>query len=95
MSEFKRKSGEFEGKFQVGDTTCTVKPVKMAFEVRWAKGSGVEMFFAEDRAERPGNFRFSTRRAEKPNSFAFADENYNSGTFYRADGKEFPVNRIK
>lgn len=25
----------FEGKYQVGDTTCTVKAIKMAFEVRW------------------------------------------------------------
>lgn len=29
---------EFEGTSQVGGTTCTVEPIKMAFEVLWAKG---------------------------------------------------------
>lgn len=86
--------GEFEGKYLVGDTTCTVKPVKMAFEVRWEKGSGVEMFFAEGRADDRYIFA-SDPDTGKANSFAFDDENYNSGTFYRADGVEFKVSRIK
>ena len=81
--------GEFEGKFQVGETSCTVKPVKMAFEVRWAKGSGVEMFFSKE-----GN-TFESDDKGGPNRFVFDDENYNSGTFYRADGKSFPVKRAK
>lgn len=81
-------TGEFEGKFRVGDTTCTVKPVKMAFEVRWAKGSGVEVFFAEG-----DNTFASTPDKGQPNRFVFDDENYNTGTFYRADGKIFPVKR--
>ncbi len=87
-------TGEFEGKYQIGDTTCTVKPVKMAFEVRWEKGSGVEMFFSEGRANDREIFA-SDPKTGKANSFAFDDENYNSGTFYRADGKEFPIARIK
>lgn len=36
---------KFEGNYQVGNTICTVKPVKMAFELRWAKGDGVMIFF--------------------------------------------------
>ncbi|MEO6654861.1 MAG: DUF3828 domain-containing protein [Pyrinomonadaceae bacterium] len=84
------KSNEFEGKFQVGDTTCTVKPVKMAFEVRWAKGSGVEMFFFKDGY----TFESSPDKGE-PNRFEFDDENYTTGIFYRADGKTFPVKRAK
>ena len=82
--------GEFDGKFQVGDTTCTVKPVKMAFEIRWAKGSGVEMFFSKDGY----TFESSPDKGE-PNRFEFDDENYNTGIFYRSDGKTFPVKRAK
>lgn len=87
-------SGEFEGKYQIGDTTCTVKPIKMAFEVKWEKGAGTEVFFSQGRADDRYIFA-SDPPTGKANSFAFDDENYNSGTFYRADGKEFPVKRIK
>ncbi len=82
--------GEFEGKYQIGDTSCTVKPVKMAFEIKWAKGTGVEMFFSKDST----TFESSPNKGE-PNRFVFDDENYNSGTFYRADGKTFSVKRAK
>lgn len=86
----KASPGEFEGKYQVGDTTCTVKPVKMAFEVRWAKGSGVEMFFPE------GDNTFTSNPDKgEPNNFVFDDENYNSGKFLRGDGKTFDVKRVK
>ena len=62
-----------------------------AFEVRWAKGSGVEMFFSKD-----GNtFESSPDKNGKTNRFEFDDENYTTGIFYRADGKEFPVRRMK
>ena len=80
---------EFQGKFKVGDTSATVKPVKTAFEVKWAKGSGVEMFFFKE-----GN-TFESDDKGGPNRFEFDDENYNTGTFYRADGKTFPVQRVK
>lgn len=83
-------TGEFQGKFQVGPTTCTVKPVKMAFEIRWAKGSGVEMFFFKS-----GNTFETEPKDGETNSFVFDDESYNTGTFYRADGTTFPVKRVK
>lgn len=83
-------SGEFEGKYQVGDTTCTVTPAKMSFEVRWAKGSGVELFFFKE-----GNTFESSPDKGGPNRFEFDDGNYNSGTFYRADGKSMRVSRAK
>ena len=86
--------GNFEGKYQIGDTTCVVKPVKMAFEVKWEKGSGVEMFFSEGEAN--DKFIFASNpETGKANVFSFDDENYNSGIFYRADGKELPIKRIK
>lgn len=87
-------TGEFEGKYQVGTTSCTVKPVKMAFEIKWEKGSGTEMFFFRDREG--GKTHFASDSDEsKANVFSFDDENYNTGTFSRADGKEFPVKRMK
>jgi hypothetical protein len=85
----KNVAGEFEGTYQVGETTCTVKPVKMAFEVRWAKGSGVEMFHFDE-----GNtFESDTDTTAGRSKFIFDDENYNAGTFKRADGKVFTVRR--
>ena len=82
--------GEFEGKYQVGETTCTVRPVKMSFEVRWAKGSGVEYFaFTE------GNTFESAPDQPDSNRFVFDDDNYNTGTFYRADGRSFAVKRAR
>jgi hypothetical protein len=83
-------AGVFDGKFQVGDTTCTVRPSKMAYEIRWAKGSGVEMFYFKD-----GYTFESTNDKGGSNRFEFDDEGYNTGVFYRADGKEFPVKRLK
>lgn len=82
-------TGNFEGKYIVGDTSCTVKPVKMAFEIRWAKGSGVEMFFSK------GSTSFESDDKAGANRFEFDDESYNTGTFYRADGKTFAVKRAK
>jgi hypothetical protein len=58
--------------------------------VRWAKGSGVKYFaFAE------GTTFASSLDSDAANKFVFDDENYNTGTFYRADGKTFPVRRAK
>ncbi len=86
--------GEFEGTYQIGETTCTVKPIKMAFEVKWSKGTGTEIFFSQDRTNDKYIFASDPPNG-KANTFSFDDENYNSGTFYRADGKEFPIKRIK
>lgn len=82
-------NGEFEGRYQVGNTTCTVTPARMSFDVRWAKGSGVETFFYKD-----GNTFESTPDKGGTNEFIFDDNNYNSGTFKRADGKTMSVKRL-
>jgi uncharacterized protein DUF3828 len=81
---------EFEGRYQVGETTCTVKPVKMAYEVRWAKGSGAMLFFGEEKK------RFvSEERAEGRDAFVFDDDSLSTGTFIRADGKKVAVRRME
>jgi hypothetical protein len=81
--------GEFEGKYRVGATTCVVKPVKQAFEIRWAKGSGSEYFFYKD----ANVFESEKDKSGGRNEFRFDDENFNTGTFTRADGKRFAVSR--
>lgn len=86
--------GEFEGKYQVGDTSCTVTPAKMSFDVKWAKGSGVETF-AFDSTQEGKHVFVSDKTGDSANTFIFDDENYNTGIFRRADGKEFPVKRIQ
>ena len=91
---FAGQMGEFEGKYKIGDTTCTVKALKMAFEVKWVKGKGVEMFFSQGEANDKFIFA-SDPKTGKANVFSFDDENYNSGIFYRADGKELPISRVK
>ncbi len=87
----KNVTGEFEGTYRVGETTCTVRPDRMAFEVRWAKGKGSEYFFYKD----ANIFESEENKSGGRNEFRFDDENYNSGTFYRADGKTFPVSRAR
>ncbi len=86
----------FEGRYQVGETTCTVKPIKMAFEVKWAKGSGSEIFIYDDRSGDRVVYRSQpAKKGEEPNMFSFDDETHDTGTFYRADGREFPVKRVE
>lgn len=84
-----KNDGAFDGKYIVGDTSCTVRPSKMTYEVKWAKGSGIENFFFKE-----GN-TFESNADGRVNQFVFDDENYNSGTFYRADGKTFAIKRAK
>jgi hypothetical protein len=80
--------GTFDGRYQVGQTTCTVEPVKMSYAVRWAKGKGVENFVYKNET----TFESAT---DEGNQFVFDDGNYNSGTFYRSDGKTFAIKRLK
>jgi hypothetical protein len=86
----------FEGAYQVGETTCTVKPIKMAFEVKWAKGSGT-MIFVFDGDAAAGNYTYSSADGggKGKDAFIFADDTFTTGRFVRADGKEFSVRKIK
>jgi len=88
-----RENAEFRGDYQVGPTTCTVTPVKMAYEVRWLKGKGAEMFFFKE--ERDGKFVFESEKDKsgRTSRFVFDDGTYRSGTYYRGDGKIFTVGR--
>jgi len=87
-------ANEFEGKYQVGNTTCMVKPIKMAFEVRWAKGKGVMVFFY-DRATAEGRYVYvSDEKSPGRDRFEFDNKRLISGKFIRSDGKVFLVRKI-
>lgn len=87
-------TGNFEGTYQVGDAVCTVKPIKMAFELKWSKGSGTMIFFFDREAAQ--NHTFASEDTGKgSDKFVFDDESLTTGKFIRADGKEMAVKKIK
>jgi hypothetical protein len=85
---------EFEGIYQVGETTCMVKPIKMAFEVRWAKGKGSMVFFYESDSRFGDHTYISEEKPDGFDRFAFSDERLASGVFIRSDGVRYPVEKI-
>jgi hypothetical protein len=86
---------EFEGRYKVGNTTCTVVPIKMAFEVKWIKGHGVMNFFFEKATPDGKSIFVSEDSGKGRDKFMFDDNLYNSGLFIRADGKVFTVERLR
>ncbi len=85
--------GEFEGTYQVGRTTCTVKPIKMAFEIRWAKGKGSMVFFYESGSRFGDHAYVSEEKPDGFDRFVFSDERLASGVFIRSDGVRYPVKK--
>lgn len=86
-------SGNFEGTYQVGDTTATVKPIKMAFEIKWSKGNGTMIFFSSGEE---GKYEFKSEdKGNGVDTFIFNDAKLTIGKFVRADGKEMSVKKIK
>ena len=85
---------EFEGSYRVGETTCTVKPIKMAFEVRWATENESMIFFYEWDS-RFGKYTYVSE--EKPSGFerfVFSDRRLASGVFIGSDSMRYPLNKI-
>jgi hypothetical protein len=87
------REANFEGVYQVGETTATVKPAKMAFELKWAKGSGTMMFFYTGQ----GVLEYSSEdKGNGADTFIFDDTSFTTGKFIRgSDGREMPVKKIK
>lgn len=87
------KEGNFEGVYQVGETTATVKPIKMAFELKWAKGSGTLIFHYAGE----GALEYvSEGKGGSGDKFVFDDTTFTTGKFIRgSDGKEMPVKKIR
>lgn len=95
IAENSATQSEFEGSYKVGDTTCTVTPVKMAFEIKWAKGQGVMHFFFSKALPDGKTVFVSEDFGKGRDKFIFDDNLYNSGSFIRADGKVFTVERLR
>ena len=94
-SETSASLSEFEGRYKVGNTMCTVVPIKMAFEVKWIKGRGVMNFFFEKTTLDGKSIFVSDDFGKGRDKFIFDNNLYNSGIFIRADGKVFQVERLK
>jgi hypothetical protein len=93
-SKISNTDAEFAGSYQVGNTQCTVKPIKMAFEVRWLKGKGAMTFFFDKITPEGKSIFIGELPSEKKDQFIFNDNSYNTGVFIRADGRKFPVERL-
>jgi hypothetical protein len=93
-SETSVSEAEFEGRYKVGKTSCSVVPVKMAFEVKWKKGRGVMHFFFDTTTPDGKTIFVSKDLGKGRDQFIFDDNAYNSGIFIRADGKKFKVERF-
>jgi len=85
--------GEFEGTYQVGRTTCTVRPIKMAFEVQWTKGKGSTVFFYESDSRFGGHTYVLEEKPDGFDRFVFSDERLASGVFIRSDGTRYSVKK--
>lgn len=86
-------AGEFTGIYRVGKTRCSVKPVKMAYEVQWVKGTGPMIFFF-NRETSDGRYHFISENGRKARDrFVFDDSSFVSGTFIRADGRRFVLRK--
>lgn len=90
-----RPLGEFEGRYRVGSTTCLVRPSRMSFEVRWAKGTKTTYFFFEGLDDSGQSVFASSDSGKRKERFIFADSNFNAGKFIGADGKIFSLTRVK
>ena len=94
ISSLALAADEFEGRYQVGPTSCTVTPVKMAFEVRWKKGTGHMLFFFREETD-AGRYVFASE--DKPDGrdrFEFDDGRLRTGRFIRSDGRMFDVRKL-
>ena len=94
-SETSASLSEFEGRYKVGNTACSVVPIKMAFEVKWRKGRGVMNFFFDKTTPDGKSIFVSDDFGKGRDKFIFDNNLYNTGIFIRADGKIFKVERFK
>lgn len=82
------ETGEFEGDYTIGATTCTVKPIKMAFEVKCAGERAAKIFFFDGNANDQPMFT-----SEAHGSFVFTDESLSKGVFIDNKGNKVNVKR--
>jgi hypothetical protein len=89
-------SGDFEGTYLVGTTSCTVKPVQMAFEATWKGSKEPRYFFYDAERSTGGQVVFVTDpdTDKLPAvSFIFSTPALDTGIFVAADGAKLKVAR--
>ena len=80
----------FQGTYRVGATTAQVKPIKMAFEVKWANRRAPQIFFYDSNSSQTVYISEGAR----PERWVFVDESLTAGYFQGADGKKLDVRRV-
>lgn len=80
----------FEGRYQIGSSRCTVRPVRMAFELR-CPGRPLRHFFFAEREPGRTTYRSGAGSGER---FEFSEERRGTGRFVRTDGTVLAVRRI-
>ena len=87
-------SMELDGAYQVGRAQASVRPVRMAYELRWKRGRGAMTFFLEGRARDSLDVFAAEVSPGKSDRFYFKAGDYRVGLFVRADGVCMPVLKV-
>ena len=82
-TDIKNAVSVFEGYYKVGNTTCFVTPIKMAYDVKWTKGKGNMIFFFEELTADGKSIFISEQIGKSRDKFIFNDAHYNVGVFIR------------
>jgi len=84
---------DVEGTYSVGKTSCTIRwnTSDKAFRIKWKKGSGYTILIPQG----DGIFEeYDSSGITYCGIFIFKNSSCLSGTYERADGKKFKVNKI-
>ncbi len=87
--------GEFEGGYRIGEMTCIVTPIKMAFDVQCSDENEPMVFFYDLGSKFGDRSYVSEERPDGADRFVFFDESLSSGEYIDSVGIRLPVNRIK
>jgi hypothetical protein len=81
-----------DGRYQVGNTYCTISTVSNSTTVRWAKGTGSTNLRKESQGNKIVYNEYN--KGEYCGSFYF-DEPYKFGNYTRFDNKNYIITKVK
>jgi len=84
-------AGDLHGKYMVGRTSCIIKPIKMSYEVTWAKGVGKTYLFFEGKQDRKVVYKDTDGGEHIFGRFIFDSDKLDKGFYIRSDGKRYTV----
>jgi hypothetical protein len=90
-------SGDFEGVYSIGATSCVVAPIRMAFEVHWKGRKEPEIYFYDSETPINGKIVFTTDPSENKGvvqRFVFDDSSLSRGQFIDGKGRKSRVSRV-